>query len=379
VHIPRPGPVAAFGDSINLLRGLDVPTSRLASLFQTSNENIRQADSRLNGRTETVFLPVAANDLIAQYRNEAEWSRLRSKADTGPAPTKRARLDHLEASVVEDSRRFAELGTLLEGASALRLYLPYVARACAPEVLRVRAIVNKQIAWFCSHSGCTRRSIRHALEAMRASLTAFDESLGDRRHLVEYSESALIAANSLLLAHRPRAALRLIGEADAACLGSGMTLGSEHYRQRAVALFQIEKDEEAAKLFQLAKNVGSSTHSELDLALASDRPLAVIHPLSAFESAMNLAERIEAQFGFGSLEQVMIVNWCVAAAFRTADDRNLKTAMSMLSSITHSSMSFGHQATISYLLSISPALRLSPQDQYRWIRFLLYENSSRTK
>lgn len=378
----RPGSVAGYRDSIDLLRAMDVPTDKLAKLFQTSPANIRQVSSRQYTESTKVEAAVPISAALADYANEQKWAELRRKSGPRVAPAQRRKLLMLEENIVKTFSKYVATQEFLAGARVLTLYVPFVANATNPEVLRLRALLHENIGWFYTHSGRSESSGAYALEAMRSAAAAFDESLGDRRYLVQFSESALIVANSLLNARQPQRALILLNEADAANKARREPIGSEHYRQRATALFQMQQDDEAKKLYVQAREAGLAEPSELsdlDLEMSSGRQRYILDPATGLEPAMDLASRAESYFGFRSLQHAMTVHWETATALCTDSSGNIRRCFEHLRSVSPALDRFGHEATVNFLLSITPDLQLSKTNQNRWVRFLLYENAFRTK
>jgi tetratricopeptide (TPR) repeat protein len=378
--VPRPGPVAQFHRSISLLLELGIPTATLARLFQTSSDNIRQVRKRVHEEISP-SPPLPATDLLRDYADEEEWERLRKKAVFSNKLRGRKRLESFENRLQSRFGECAKAEHFAVGALALRNFLPYVANAAHPEVLRLKALVNQHIAWLFVHDGQSENAIHYAREAMASALAAFDESLGDRRFLREYGEAALITSNAMLTAHRPDEALQVLAEADAAVLAREGKIGSEHYRQRATALFQKGEDEAALKRFQDARYAAEQTgdRNPIELQMTSDRQMNVIRPGKGIAHAFDLCEGAKQFFGPHSLEYVMTIHWAAAAAFLTDSDSEIKEAAKLLTEAAPAARQFGHQATTNFLLSITNGLNLPLPKRTSWIRFLLYENSARSK
>jgi len=378
--IARPGAVAQYHRSISLLRQLRVPARLLARLFQTSSDNIRQVDSRVY---EDVSLgsPPSATNLLRDFADELEWEVLRKKSPRANRLRNRRQLESLEQQLNADFGQCAKSEQFGIGAEALRTFLPHVANAAHPEVLRLRALVYQHIAWLLVHNGQSEQALKYAREAMTSALQAFDNSLGERRFLKEYSEAALITSNALLTTHRPDDALTFLDEADSAVLAREGKIGQEHYRQRATALFQKHQDQAALKQFGIARTAAEEKGYEnvVQVQMASERQMNVLSPGKGISKALDLCEGAKQFFGPESIEYVMTVHWAAAAALSTDSESEIKEALKLLTEAAPAARQFGHQATISFLLSITPSLKLALPERTFWIRFLLYENSSRPK
>jgi len=68
----------------------------------------------------------------------------------------------------------------------------------------------------------------------------------------------------------------------------------------------------------------------------------------------------------------MNIHWRVATGLATGEDKVVDRAMELLG--PGPSSRFGHQATIRYLLDVTPRLKLEGETLKRWIRYLLYAN-----
>jgi hypothetical protein len=378
--VPRPGPVAQFHRSLSLLQELGVPTATLARLFQTSAENIRQIRKRMHEEISRPQ-PLPVTDLLRDYTDEEEWERLRRKSAFSNKLRGRKRLESFENSLQSQFGEYVDSEDFVVGAHALRNFLPYVANAAHPEVLRLKALVNQHIAWLLVHDGQSESAIHYAREAMASALAAFDHSLGDRRFLKEYGEAALITSNAMLTAHRPDEALQVLSEADAAVLAREGKIGSEHYRLSGTALFQKNEDEAATKQFGNARSAAEQTGYEhpVQLQMTSERQMNVLNPSKGISRAFELCEGAKQYFGAGSIEHVMTVHWAAAAVFSSDSQADAEQAIELLREVQVPARAFGHQATINFLLSITPSLQLPLPKRTPWIRFLLYENSARSK
>jgi hypothetical protein len=160
----------------------------------------------------------------------------------------------------------------------------------------------------------------------------------------------------------------------------GGPLGSDHSRQRGVALLQLREDQQARKHFQrsaeLMEKLNEATvpaqilmtgarHAGL-LALDCDQGLDVLA----------VARRA---FGEGSLEASMAVHWAAAASLSTDSSLAIRDAADLLNHHPKPPPQFGHQATIRKLLSITPELGFDARLRRIWVRRALYENAFRSR
>ena len=79
----------------------------------------------------------------------------------------------------------------------------------------------------------------------------------------------------------------------------------------------------------------------------------------------------------GEIHISMNVNWAAACGFSTDSPEATRSASELLERYSEASIGFGHQATVAWLLSLTPAL---PQRIRRdWVRRALYENTFRDR
>src|ERR1017187_5027343 len=179
----------------------------------------------------------------------------------------------------------------------------------------------------------------------------------------EFIKSALIASQGNLLAGRPAASLPILDIIHDAAQTIGAPLGSDYYRQRGVALFQLGSryDDETKKSFeqseQQMRRLGEAG-SEAQALMTGARHVNILGKPD-WDGALKVLEIVQSTFSADSLEASMTRHWAAATAFLTDDNQIRQRATELLQDNQATAARFGHQATISKLLSMTPELGLS--------------------
>jgi len=248
--------------------------------------------------------------------------------------------------------------------------------------IALTGVLEQKISWFLVHSGFTRSAITHASQSLWLLQTAYYR-LDRKNDVQEFIKSGLIAAHRNLLAGRPAAALHVLGVMRDASQTIGAPLGSDYYRQRGVALFQLgaKYDDEARKAFQESeqqmRRLGESS-SEAQVLMTGARQINLLGKPD-WEGALRVMDAAIDTFAHGSLEVSMTRNWAAACGLLTDDDRIRQRAREFVAENHRVAGRFGHQATISKLLSITPELGLPRGLMAVWVRKALYQNAFRLK
>ena len=371
-----------LGPSIRLLLVLGVPAERLATLFHTTSANIRQIKHRTEiarrASRENLHHFPDVRDSLDVFGPKERWKSAHIEDKSRGKYSFEERTEEVEQLVA----RYRKSLEFENGANALRRFLPFTARASEPVVLDAKASLHFHIAWFLTHTGHSESALEHARTSMSASLAAFNESFGNLHYLRRYGETALVASNSLLLAHNPTAALSVLKAAQSAAEACGAQIGSEVFRQRGTALLQLGQDDLAEGQFSEAREAmrqtGEARNEEHVITLGT-RQTNFVRPAKGCEAGQELIARVVTMFGESSLQYVMAVNWAAATALRTDSPSAIRATLEKLEQLDTESSVFKHQATISRLLPLVPRLNLLPDARTRFLRFLLYENAHRKK
>src|SRR4029079_16152677 len=98
-------------------------------------------------------------------------------------------------------------------------------------------------------SGHSGSAGREAALAQSLGKSAFRES-HHKEYAARFIQAALIDSHSCLLSRRPRQVWQILEVARDAAESIGAPLGSDHFRQRGVALLQLREDERAIQQFE---------------------------------------------------------------------------------------------------------------------------------
>ncbi|HEV8059286.1 MAG TPA: hypothetical protein VGP68_05415, partial [Gemmataceae bacterium] len=247
--------------------------------------------------------------------------------------------------------------------------------------LTLSGILEQKISWFLVHSGFTRSAVSHASLSLWQLQTAYYQK-SRSEDAREFIKTALIASNANLLAARPAAALQVLDIMRAASERIDAPLGSEFYRQRGVAFFQLGRtyDDDAKKSFeqseQQMRRLGEGDEAQ---ALMTGTRYVSLLVKPDWEGSLRVVDAAENTFAAESLEMSMTRHWAAACGFLTDDSRIRRWAQETVTENSATARRYGHQATISKLLSITPELGLARGLEAVWLRKTLYQNAFRFK
>jgi len=364
--------------SIRFLRRLGVPATRIAGIFGESADNIRHIDSRsyIEGtasaspaaldQDDLALLKLSPAERKAQFRRNIQGIRLRSKQD----------LDQVEDTVWAIFRNHQSVG-LEEGYDSLLVMLPGVANARHGSALKVRLLIEEKLAWFALPLGWTETALAHAERAMRLATEAFRESAGEKGYLLRYTESALVASICLQKIHLPERAFEFIQAADDANIAAGQLPGSEHLRQRGASFIHMGKgyDDLGRKALtraparMLRKN---EARHKVDLAMNGLRQRAFLDPASGWDKSLELTDDVKNIYGEQSMQYAVAAKSAALVGLKLASVDTTETALELLDAISPASTPDAPHK-VRNILSITPDLKLSPDDLDRWLRFAMNE------
>jgi hypothetical protein len=364
--------LAQFGPAFAWLLDHGVASSRLASVFATSSQNVRVIASRSRRPSADVAL---------EYADEAARRLVRSGPDfVVRTPARCRKLDALRHKIDDTVRLFATAYRFSEGIQALKQILPRIGYPQDSRRIALLANLHQQMAWFHVHLGRSESAAREAQQARGLWQAAHVES-GSQEHVAEYVKAALIESQAWLLARRPENASRTLDIAQHAAESIGSGLGSDHYRQRGVALFQLRENEPAAEQFRRAA-VAMDRMNEAEFPeQVSMTGARHIHLLGSpdVDGSEELSAVVLRRFGERSLEASMALHWAAACGLSTGSRAAERRTLDLLASRPVLSVQFGHQSTISSLLAVTPELGLDEKLRRMWIRRALYENAFRDR
>jgi len=379
--VRRPEPqLSQFGPAIAWLLERDVSSSRLASLFGTSAENIRVVAFRARHVDEH---DAETNSPLVERPTPAE------AAAVGVRPTldevvrtlgRERRLDWLRAQIESTIAQHRQQYTFLEGVRSLRRLAPQIGYAADARRIALRARLHQEMAWFLVHSGQCVSAVEEVRTAQTLWRIAYAES-SEREHAERFIQSALIGSHACLLARHPHQAMKTLELARAAAESINAPLGSDHFRQRGVALFQMKEDKRSAEEFQRAAEAMerlSEARIPAQIMMTGARHTNVLGHVN-WDGACEILETARQSFGAESLEASMALHWTVAGGLSTDSPAVTQNSLELLSQQPEPGAQFGHQLTIRKLLNITPELGFDLRLIRAWVRRTLYENAFRNR
>lgn len=357
---------------IELLRSFSVSASRISNLLDESPANIRQISRRAQFPKQSPLEVPAPPVREAQIEEFLLYGK------------KRKALEALEYRVEQIFNQYASAYQFAEGARVLEGLLQLVSAPTNPRRMRIRARIHHHIAWFSIQQGKVKSALSHGQFSMSLSRQTYRASW-DKLDLNRYVETALIVAMAAHLSAEARDkselySLSVLWLAKEAAEAANNPRGSEHFRQRASALFHLGYEDQAKKYFlkamQKAREKGEA-RDENHVQMIGNRFLNLLGKTPDWDGAQELLSKVEQTFGKGSLEYAINVNYSTAAGFLTNDPTVEQDALKLLLSNTLLIDPFGRQATVAKLLSITPDLRLTPDQKNRWVKQVLRANALR--
>jgi hypothetical protein len=359
--------------AIEWLHANSLPVSRLASMFGTNANHIRQLLYRARHTPFRLYAP--GGDLRTLLARSADG--LRSSLKIRPedavvlSGARQERIAELESrvdAIVRDSKSFSE------GVSRLKRLLPYIGYPGEVRWLRLLARVHHQMAWFLGHGGFSTSAFGEAKIAINLCQVAYSE-WQDPIDLRRLTETCLIASNSCLLIGDAGSARKYLRIAEDAYEATADMPGSEHHRQLGVAYYQLHEDELARKCFErasIAMEAKDEAENQAQLLMTGKRHLALLSPMG-WEQTQEVLSVVAHHYPQGSLQHVMAVNSAAACGFLTGSREIILSAQESLEKNRPAASIFRHQFTLTDLLSITPDL--PPAVRPAWIRRALYENA----
>jgi hypothetical protein len=377
--VAQSGPrLSQFGSAFGWLLSKDVSSERIAGLFGTRAANVRVIAHRwrMGDRSPTISRP-ALGTAITSAERRSLGIRL-GYDEVVPTPAKKDVLDSLRASVnAVVALHWADYD-FPAGVQDLRRLISLVGYPADVRRIHLAGLIHQHIAWFLVHSGACRSAMTEAAIAGNLWRTAYHES-PQRLYADEFVRSALIESHAALLMRKPQAALTILEAATDAARQVSAPIGSDHYRQRGVACFQMREDEQAQRHFEQAgrimERLGEAQHP-VSILMTSARHINLLGTPN-WDRSQEILRLTEQAFGLGSLEYSMSMHWAAASAFCSGSHEARLRAQEILSSRRPPAAHLGHQTTIARLLALTPDLGLDERLQKAWVRRALYENTSR--
>ena len=295
------------------------------------------------------------------------------------SPASRVRVEQLESQVERLGVEFWSGVRHGVGLKRFRDILIQIGRPADYLRIRILARVRQLLAETYAHAGYSSSAIKEGLISLLLSRAAHQSS-GEAVDLERFAKTALIVSQGHLLRSEPQRAAHYLDLHQAARVRIGAPLGGEYFRQRGVVAFQAgpDGDAESRKNFEQAMIVLADTieygrpkklHEVLNIGT---RQMNLIGKVN-WDGAAELVSYMVKTLPPGDIHVSMNVNWAAACAFTTDSPKAHQDASDLLDTHRAASAGFGHQATVAWLLSITPAL----PEQIRpvWVRHALYENT----
>lgn len=331
----------------------DAPAPSLDALFKRPDAEIRTR-RRVRPHEDTVIYSEKAAQRIVDLEHEIDWIR----------------------------EAFGQSGKYFDGLERLRGYDSLGGYPASAKWFRFLARLYQHRAWFYTHSGMSTSAFQQATIAVDFSDLAYRES-GDSLDLRRLTESSLVASHACLLVSSPATSLKLLDIAAAASERLSDPLGSEHYRQRGTAYFQLQPDDsaEARRQFKEATSAmerKQEHRNQGQLLMMGGRHIALLNGPDV-DSSASIMEQVKQDFVPSSLEYAMMLNWTAACALATDSAPMHEYAQALLRESLVRSQPYGHQATRARLLALTTEVGLDARFWKSWIYRALYENAYRSQ
>lgn len=384
---PQPR-ISRFAPSIAWLRRRGISAEDLATLLNAPAATIRSLHFRFERQRLRSHrcLPHFEADLRSAWKAvEAEQLRrrvgLRNEPDlVAVSPRQSASLERLEQEIQQRFDTAVSTNDYIGGIGELTRLKPYVGFAAHAPRIRLASYLRLRIAWLHAHGGRAWSAMDEAVDAMILAKFAYIES-DDSSNLVVLAEAALIGANACQLRQDPEGALRFLAIAEEAKTVSGSRQHDiAYHHQLATAHFQLgpEYDAIASKSFEQAiRNQADhqTDATEVDLLITGTRKTNFIQRnWDGSNGNLSVLDRVSQTCLTGTLQYSMARNWAAACGLATDSPDAHVRALEILTD-ADTCGTFGHQGSVTSLLSLTPHLRLSVADRRAWLRHALYANA----
>lgn len=369
-----------FGSAFAWLLSKDVSSARIASLFQTNSTAVRVAAHRWRSSAIEATPSLLAFDHSPTVSDHLRLGVRSDGDEVVRTPIGTRALESLQDRITAEVALRRSDYEYLKGVGNLRRLAPLVGYPSDVRRLHIAALLHQQIAWLLVHSGFCHTAMIEASTARDLWRVASHEA-PERIYTEELIQSVLIASNAALLSRQPEAALSALELVPAAAQHIGAQLGSDYYRQRGVALFQMRQDEQAHASFQQSmrtmEKLGESQSPAMLLMTGARYTSLLAGP--DWDRSQEVLDQSLQTFGEQSLEYSMCLHWAAACAFLTDSGAVNTTAQEMLMRHDQLRPDFGHQKTIAALLTKTCDLGLDLRLRKAWVRRALYENTFRSQ
>lgn len=363
------------------IAGVSAPM--LSNLFETSAENIRKLKYLAARQLEPSLLSfIPSLDLVPSTAMHRSVGLRSHREILRRSDRSSATFGWLKDQVERRFDYYSATYDFHAGAKSLAQLKQKLGHISDSRRMAVAGLLEQRLAWFLVHSGLARSAVSHASTSLWL-LQAAHYRLNGKEEVRQFVNSCLIASHANLLSARPAAALHILDLARDAAVSIGDAVGSDHFRQRGVALFQMgaRYDDQARDNFNKAADQMrrlNEASSEAQVLMTGQRQKSLLGKPD-WDNAERVLEAAESTFAPGTLELSMNRHWAAATGLLIENSRINQRAVGLLESNSSLASRFGHQATVTRLLSITPELPLPRGLKALWIRKVLYQNAFRFK
>ena len=385
--------VSGLASAIAWLRDHGVAAKRIGNLFEVTELHARQLAFR-GRRTERklkipTFLEDPFIDPVHSLGPVSDPLRSRLHIRTqmeswGIAPSLPGpRLTDLEERIEQVGTSFWSGVRHGLGISRFGPLLIEIGRPSHFRRIRLLARLRQMIAETYAHAGYSSSAIEQGLTAMLLSRAAYQDSV-DPIDLEQFAKTALIVSQAHLLRHEPEQAKLILDLHKGARERIHAPLGGEYFRQQGAIAFQLgpDLDEKARGYFKraartLAATVEHGLQKQLyEVMNIGQRQMNLLGSVN-WEASQELLAFMLNTLPSGEIQISMNVNWTAACGLSTDSPSANLSAMEFLGRHSEASVGFGHQATVAWLLRLTPDL---PKEiRPLWVRRALYENTFRDR
>ncbi len=386
--------VSGLAPALAWLRDHDVSAKRVAGLLDITEGHARQLAYRGNRPEPKLRVPAFLEDpfqppadslgpvpdslrgrLSIRPQIESWTAKLRPKGE-GNLKDLSERVEQVGAAFWSGVR----FGT---GLARFAPLLVEIGRPAHFRRIRVLARLRQLIAETYAHAGYSSSATVQGLTAMLLSRVAYQES-GQALDLEQFAKTALIVSQAHLLRHQPDRAAFILDLHKSARERIGASLGGEYFRQRGAVAFQLgtDLDEEARRNFSLAARTLADTveygraKQPYEVLNIGQRQMNLLGDVD-WDGSQELLDFMLKTLEPGEIQISMNVNWAAACGFSTDSAKANQSAIELLDHHRGASVGFGHQATVAWLLGLTPAL--PKKIRREWVRRALYENTFRDR
>ena len=377
IHVPDFSPVFHW-----LHQNAGMTWANIASAFLITPGRLRAIVSRNPSFPETAPFPGALDRFESQFLQSplvlVPSPELREAMGISPnrdeVVLSKRRLEEIlqsERQIELEQQLYASEGRFEDGLLRMRYHIGNLGEPHSAILVRILARLRHHSGWFLVHLGRTRTAIDQARRSIVLSYTAHHES-EEPSDLMRVAETGLVLSMAYQLRNMPDASLNVLKMVEEIHKHFRKSDGSEYFRQLGTSQMQLLQDVAAAASLRRAGDEGKKDDLPVaTIELNSKRQMSLLNRPQWTESLDTLVD-VNRDIPISDIRHSMNIHWRVATGLATGEGNVVDRAMELLGPTPPSH--FGHQATIRYLLDVTPRLRLEGETLKHWIRYLLYAN-----